>query len=431
MGVEISRLANGITVATERLPQFESVALGVWVKTGSRNEKPEEHGMAHLLEHMAFKGTHRRTARQIAEEIENVGGDINAATSVETTSYFVRVLKDDVTLGIDILSDILLNSRHDPDELEREKHVVLQEIGAASDTPDDVVFDRFAETAFRHQPLGRPILGTRDTVMSFSAEQLHAFVAREYCGERLVIAAAGAIDHDAFTREVENRFNGMQPHAQGTPPSFATYVGGDFREYRELMDTQLVLGFEGRAYHVRDYYASQILAMLLGGGMSSRLFQEVRENRGLCYSVSAFHWGFSDTGIFGIHAATEPGDMPELAPLILSELKRAADDIDESELLRARAQFRASLLMAGENVSSRVGQIARQILLFGRPITNEELMDRLSKITVLRLRDLAGRLFCGTPPTVSAVGPVDTLMSLAEMREMLTPTVPLRRAAYA
>lgn len=419
MTVETTRLSNGITVATQRFEHVESVALGVWVKAGSRNEFEDEHGIAHLLEHMAFKGTRRRDARTIAEEIENVGGDINAGTSVETTSYFVRVLKNDVPLALDLLSDILQNSKFDEDELQREKHVILQELGAANDVPDDAVFDRFTEAAFRHQPIGRAILGTRDTIKSFTSDQIRTYIDREYCGERMVIAAAGAIDHDEFVKLVDADFGSIRAKPKGKAVSLAHYVGGDYREHRPLQDTQFLLGFEGRAYHVRDFYASQVLAMLLGGGMSSRLFQEVREKRGICYSIYAFHWGFSDTGIFGIHAATEPGDLEELVHLILKELRRAAADIDTPELNRARAQFRASLLMSGESAPSRAGQIARQILLFGRPIPNDELLDRLDKLTVDRLRDLAGRLFTSSAPTVSAIGPVDQLMDIDTIRSEL------------
>lgn len=408
MGVEVSRLSNGLTVATETLPSIESVAMGVWVKSGARNERDDEHGMAHLLEHMAFKGTNKRSAFQIASEIENVGGEINAATSVETTSFYARVLADDVPLGLDLLADILTESKFDPDELEREQHVILQEIGAAHDTPDDVVFDHFTETAFRHQTIGRSILGTPETVKSFTSQQLHAFMERQYGAEQMVVVAAGDVKHDVFVRDVERRLGSFRSKAEGIVPQFANYVGGDYREHRDLMDAQIVLGFEGRAYHVRDFYASQVLSMILGGGMSSRLFQEVREKRGLCYSVYAFHWGFSDTGIFGVHAATGQTDIASLVPVIIQELERASESISQEELDRARAQYRAGLIMSAESASSRASQIARQILLFGRPIAKEELMERLGALTIERLTDLSGRLF-STKPTVTAVGPIGTL----------------------
>ena len=418
MGVEVSRLSNGLTVATETLPSIESVALGVWVKSGARNERDDEHGMAHLLEHMAFKGTSRRGAFQIASEIENVGGEINAATSVETTSYYARVLTDDVPLAVDILADILTDSRFDPAELEREQHVILQEIGAAHDTPDDIVFDKFTETAYRHQTIGRSILGTPQTVKSFTSKQIHDFINRQYGAERMVVVAAGDIKHDDFVREVEKRLGTFRSKSDSQVPTYAQYIGGDFRENRDLMDAQIILGFEGRAYHVRDFYASQVLSMILGGGMSSRLFQEVREKRGLCYSVYAFHWGFSDTGIFGVHSATGQSDISKLIPVIVDELQKAGENIAQDELNRARAQYRAGLIMSGESASSRASQIARQLLLFGRPIAKDELMERLSALTVERLRDLSSRLF-STTPTIAAVGPIGALAPYEAIRDAL------------
>jgi len=419
MSVQVSRLSNGLTVATETLPHLESVALGVWVKSGSRHETEDEHGIAHLLEHMAFKGTQRRSALDIATEIEDVGGEINAATSVETTAFYARVLKDDLPLAVDILADILTESKFDPEELEREQHVILQEIGAAHDTPDDAVFDRFTETAYRHQSLGRSILGTPDTVQAFTSQQLHDFLERQYGADRMVVVAAGGVDHDEFVREVEKRLGDFRPHADQMKPQVAHYVGGDYREMRDLRDAQIILGFEGRAYHARDFYASQVLSMILGGGMSSRLFQEVREKRGLCYSIYAFHWGFSDTGIFGVHAATGDTGTEELLPVILQELSRAGEQIDQQELDRARAQFRASLLMSRESPSSRASQVARQLLLYGRPIGTEELMDRLGGLTVERLTDLSARLF-SSKPTVTAIGPVGKLMPISAIRDNLS-----------
>lgn len=417
MKVECTRLKSGLTVVTENMPHLESVALGVWIKSGSRDETTEEHGIAHLLEHMAFKGTARRSARDIAEQIENVGGEVNAATSTETTSYYARILKDDVPLAVDILADILTESSFDHEELEREQQVILQEIGAANDTPDDVVFDKFAETAFAGQTIGRPILGTPETVLSFKPDQIRAYLARNYTTDRMFVVGAGAIDHDAFVRQAEERFAGLPEVATGNQASQpARYIGGEVREDRDLMDAQVLLGFEGKAYHARDFYCSQILANILGGGMSSRLFQEVREHRGLCYSVYAFHWGFSDTGIFGIHAATGGENLPELMPVIIDELRKSSMQIDQQEIDRARAQIRAQLLMGQESPAARAGQIARQMMLYGRPIPNEELMERLQGITIERLKDLAGRLFFDTVPTLSAIGPVD---KLAPMNDIL------------
>jgi predicted Zn-dependent peptidase len=431
MNVEVTRLSSGLTVVTETMPHLESVALGVWIKSGSRNETVQEHGIAHLLEHMAFKGTKRRSARDIAEEIENVGGELNAATSTETTSYYARVLKEDVPLAVDILADILTESEFDEEELRREKHVILQEIGAANDTPDDVVFDRFSEAAYRGQTIGRAILGTPDTVKGFTPKQIRGYLSRNYTTDRMFVVAAGAVDHATFVKQVEERFASL-PMTPSSPPVLepAHYVGGDAREKRDLMDAQLLIGFEGKAYHMRDFYCSQILANILGGGMSSRLFQEVREHRGLCYSVYAFHWGFSDTGIFGVHAATSGNELPNLVPVVIDELRKASETIHQQEIDRARAQIRAQLLMGQESPAARAGQIARQMMLYGRPIPNPEMMERLEGISTQRLTDLAGRLFFDTVPTLSAVGPIEELAPIGEITAALSsPAVKTQKAA--
>ncbi|ANL33113.1 Zn-dependent peptidase M16 family protein [Rhizobium phaseoli] len=407
------------------MPHLESVALGVWIKSGSRNETEDEHGIAHLLEHMAFKGTARRSAREIAEEIEDVGGEVNAATSTETTSYYARVLKDHVPLAVDILADILTESAFEEEELEREKQVILQEINAANDTPDDVVFDRFSEAAYRDQTLGRPILGTPQTVVSFTPQQIRTYLGRNYTTDRMFVVATGAVDHEEFLRMVEDRFASL-PTSPSAPPVMeaARYIGGSVREPRDLMDAQILLGFEGKPYHARDFYCSQILANILGGGMSSRLFQEVREFRGLCYSVYAFHWGFSDTGIFGIHAATGGENLPELVPVIIDELHKSANEIHQKEIERARAQIRAQLLMGQESPAARAGQIARQMMLYGRPISNPEMMERLEGITIDRLTDLAGRLFYDTVPTLSAIGPLEQLAPMEDITASLSVSAP-------
>lgn len=418
MSVSVTKLQNGLSVVTDSMPHLESAALGVWVKAGSRNENDDQHGISHLLEHMAFKGTATRSALQIAEEIENVGGELNAATSVETTAYYARVLKSEVSHATDILYDILANSSFDEQELQREKHVILQEIGAANDTPDDLVFDHFQNRAFGNQPIGRPILGTPETVTGFTTDQIRTYLDAHYHGPNMVLCAAGAVDHDALVKQAEETFVSF-PNSQVDEARNAHYVGGEYMHNEDYQEVQMILGFEGRAYHVRDFYASQLLSMILGGGMSSRLFQEVRERHGLCYSVSSFHWGFSDTGIFGIHAATGPEDLSELVDVIIRELQRASEDIVQEELDRARAQIRSGLLMAQESPASRAGQIARQILLFGRQIPNDELMERLDALSVERVRDLAGRIFHESLPTLAAVGPIEPLPKLDEICEKI------------
>ncbi|WP_407048245.1 M16 family metallopeptidase [Methyloraptor flagellatus] len=423
MGVEVTTLGNGLTIATETMPQLESASVGVWVNAGARSEAAEEHGISHLLEHMAFKGTQRRTARQIAEEIEAVGGEINAATSVEHTNYYARVLKDDIPLALDILSDILTDSVFDADELQREQHVILQEIGAAHDTPEDHVFDLLQESAFPGQPIGRPILGTPETVSSFGPDAIRAYLNRHYRGPNMVVAAAGKLEHAEIVALAEARFSGLAGDRIATPEP-ARYAGGESREERELQEAQITLAFEGRAHGSADQYGAQVLSAALGGGMSSRLFQEVREKLGLCYSISAFHWGYRETGLFGIHAATGEADVDRLVPVMIDEIERIGRDLDEAEVARAKAQMRAGLLMSLESPTARASQIARQILIYGRPLTVDEITAKIAAVSVRDVRRLAGEIFRDSAPTVALIGPVAGAPGAGEVARRLTQAKP-------
>ena len=418
MDVRISSLENGLTIVTDHMPHLETAALGVWVRVGSRNETETQHGLTHLLEHMAFKGTNRRSARSIAEEIEAVGGEINASTSVENTAYYVRVLAEDVPLAVDLLSDILGNSLYDPLELKREQHVILQEIGGVQDSPEDWAFDLLQETAWPGQAIGRTILGTPQTVRSFTPESIRDYLDTHYRAGGMVLSAAGKVDHDEIVRLAKERF-GAFPAGPGAGFPPASYEGGESRRVRELMEAQLLMGFEGKPYKHPDYYAIQILAAVLGGGMSSRLFQEVRETRGLCYAVYSFHWAFTDTGLFGIHAASGEDDLEELLPVLLGELVRAGENISESEVARARAQIRASLMMAMESPVARAGQIARQMMVYGECLEPSEIVARIDAVTAEDVRRVAAETFCGGTPTVSAVGPVAKLMDADEITRRL------------
>lgn len=405
MTVEVTTLPSGLTVATETMPQVQTASIGVWVGAGSRSEAAHEHGISHLLEHMAFKGTTRRTARRIAEEIEAVGGEINAATSVENTCYYARVLDHDIPLAVDILADILTDSVFDPEELERESHVVLQEIGAANDMPEDVVFDLLQERAFPDQPIGRPILGTPETVKSFDRAALRSYLCNHYRTSQMVVAAAGNLSHAEVVRIAEERFAAL-PTGETPTLAEAVYRGGDVRETRDLAEAQMTLAFEGRPYASPDHHAAQVLATVLGGGMSSRLFQEIRENQGLCYSISAFHWGYRETGLFGIHAATGEEDLERMMPGIVAEVARLAETLEESEVARAKAQLRAGLLMSLESPVSRASQIARQTLIWGRPLTTAEILAKIAAVDLAQVKRLAREIFGGSMPTMALVGPV-------------------------
>jgi predicted Zn-dependent peptidase len=361
-----------------------------------------------MLEHMAFKGTKTRDSLEIAATIENVGGDLNAATSVEHTGYFARVLKEDVALAGDILSDILQNSLFERDELDREQQVIVQEIGAARDNPDDHVFDLFQQAAFPDQAIGRTILGTVESVKSFGPESIRAYMDRNYVGDHMVLCAAGNVDHDALVDIANDRFHGLRSNG-APPPERASYIGGEQRLVSDHEQAHIVLGMEGRAYNSDGFYAVQILASILGGGMSSRLFQEVREKRGLCYSVYAFHWAFADSGIFGVAASTGEEEVTDLVPVILDELRKATESISDEEVIRVRNQIRAGLLMSLESPSSRAGQLARQQILWGRPIPLQETVERINRITPERVKEVARQVFDAGKVSLAGIGPVAKL----------------------
>jgi predicted Zn-dependent peptidase len=418
MSVEVTRLPSGLSVVTHAMPHLETASLGVWVGAGSRDERSDEHGISHLLEHMAFKGTTRRTARQIAEEIEAVGGDLNAATSVETTAYYARVLKVDVPRALDVLSDILSDPAFDPEELQREQNVIVQEIGAAEDTPDDIVFDKLQETAFPGQPVGRSILGTRETVRSFDRRKLAAYLKRNYRAPDMVVAAAGAVSHAAVVAEVEHRFASFNGPAAPAPEA-ARYVGGSFIEARDLEQVHVALAMQGLPQRDPNLFSLQVFTSVLGGGMSSRLFQEVREIRGLCYTISAFHAPYSDTGMFGLYAGTDATDVPELMRVVVDEITNAAETITEAEIARAKAQMKAGLLMALESSGARIEQLARQMFAWGRPIALDELVARIEAVTVQSARAAGGALIAGGRPAIAALGPGPGLESAATIAESL------------
>ena len=423
MSVEVTRLASGLSVVTDRMPHLESATLGVWVGAGSRNETPDEHGISHLLEHMAFKGTTRRTSRQIAEEIEAVGGDLNASTSVESTGFYARVLKADVPLALDVLSDILTESTFDPEELRREQNVIVQEIGAVEDTPDDLVFERLHETAFPKQPLGRSILGTPETVRSFDSARIRAYLSRNYRAPGMLVAAAGAIEHKAIVAEAEKRFASfVGPEAPAPEPAY--FGGGTRVETRDLEQVHIALALQGVPVRDEQLYSLQVFTNVLGGGMSARLFQEVREKRGLCYAIHAFHMPFSDTGLFALYAGTDEADAPELMRVAIDQIALATETLNETEVARAKAQMKAGLLMALESSEARLGQIARQMLAYGRPIPLDEIVAKVDVVTVASAR-AAGRALIGRGrPAIAALGPGNGLESTAAIAESL-----VRRAA--
>ena len=415
--IQVTKLPNGLTVVTETMDRVETVSFGAYVASGTRNETKPENGASHFLEHMAFKGTARRSAAQIAEEVENVGGLINAYTAREQTAYYIKLLKEDLALGADIIGDILTHSTFAPDELERERGVILQEIGQANDTPDDIIFDRFQETAYPDQPMGRPTLGTEKGIKGMKRAALTGYMHRNYAAGNIVVAAAGALRHDTVVDLTRQHFADL-PSAMPPPVVGGTYGGGEFREGRDLDQVHIVLGFPSVAYDDPDYYPAMLLSTLLGGGMSSRLFQEIREKRGLVYSIYSFSAPFLDGGLFGIYAGTGEQEAGELVPVTLEELRKVQLGVTEDELHRARAQVKAGLLMSLESTGSRCESLARQMQVFGRTIPTAETVAKLMAVDADAVCRAAARIF-RSRPTLAAMGPADKVPHLPAIAELL------------
>lgn len=416
MTTQMTTLPNGLRVLSETMPHLETASVGVWVDVGARYESADINGVSHLLEHMAFKGTSRRSALDIAEEIEAVGGHVNAYTSREQTAYYAKVMKEDVGLAVDILADILQHSAFADDELERERAVVIQEIAQAHDTPDDLVFDQFQETVYPGQPLGRTILGPVAQVSAYSRDVLTGYMAHHYSASRMVVVGAGQVDHATFTDMVGAAFDALPP-AQPATDLTAHYAGGDMRTVKDLEQAHLVLGFDGLPYGDDDFYTVQLLSTLLGGGMSSRLFQEIRERRGLAYSVFSFASSYVDGGVFGVYCGTGPDKLAELAPVIAGELHKVCEHVTAEEVARSRAQVKSSLLMSLESSSSRCERLGRQMLIFGRAISIEEMVVKIDAITPQDIVRVAERIFAHSRPSLAALGPIAGLESYERIAE--------------
>jgi predicted Zn-dependent peptidase len=392
MTTQTTTLANGLQVVSDRMGHLQTVSLGVWVNVGARHERDDQQGLAHLLEHMAFKGTPTRSAREIAEKIEGVGGDINAATGLDTTAYFARVLMGDEGMALEILADILLNSTFSAEELEKERDVILQEIAAAQDSPDDIVYDLMQAVSYPDQALGRPILGTPQSVSRFQPADIRSYLADHYHPGAMIVSAAGAIDHEKLVRHVEALFGRLTPGQSGMEVA-ARYQGGVSASDKPFEQSHVLIGLPSPSFRDPDFYAAQVFSGLFGGGMSSRLFQEIREDRGLCYSIYSSVWGLKDTGMFAVHAATSPQMVDELAKVVVAELVSVADKgPTDAELRRSKAQIKAGLLMALESSSARAEQMARQLFAHGRLMAMEELVDRVSDVSSDDVRNFAAKL---------------------------------------
>jgi predicted Zn-dependent peptidase len=409
MTVAISRLDNGLIVATDPMPNLESAAVGVWIGCGARHETKSEMGLSHMLEHMAFKGTQRRSAKQIATEIEAVGGELNAYTAREQTAFHARVLKSDMGLALDILADIIINPAFDAAELEREREVILQEIGQARDTPDDLVFDHLQQACYPDQPMGWPIFGSEKTVASFMRGDLFSYLRANYLGGSMMLIASGAVEHARIV-EMGAEFFSSLTAANGRTPLPAFYQGSEIREQDgDLEQAHLAFAFPGVPVLDKDAVTAQVFATALGGGMSSRLFQEARERRGLCYAIHAFSQAHKDSGTIAIYAGTSEANAGEIPAVIAGEIEAMASSTSEEEVARARAQLKASLLMALESPAARCELIAAHLSAYGRVLTMAEITARVDAVDAAAIRRFAGSLAERGDPSIAAVGPLRRL----------------------
>lgn len=412
-------LENGLRICSDTMDNIETVAVSVLVKAGSRNEQASNNGISHFLEHMAFKGTKTRTAQAIAEEFDNIGGYFNAYTSREKTVYYTKVLKNDLTLAVDILADILQNSVFDQNEIEKEKGVIIQEIAQTEDTPDDLVFDHFQETAYPDQPFGRSILGTVDFIKNVSRDQVVSYVNSHYYYNNIIIAGAGNLQPQMFSDLVANKFTNFSSKSH-IPHESARYQGGEKRTVRELEQVHVVLGFKAVPYLDPDYYTQQVLSIIAGGGMSSRLFQEVREKRGLAYSISSFSSSYEDCGIFGVYSGTSDDKANELINVVCDELLKLTHNIKEEEIVRAKAQVRAGLLMSQESSVSRAEKLVGNYAAYGRYIPTQEVIEKIDAIDLKNLQDFTKRLLAKNfLPTFTSIGKVGKIFTLDEIVKKL------------
>ncbi|MBI1326811.1 MAG: insulinase family protein [Alphaproteobacteria bacterium] len=407
MSIQISTLSSGLRIITDPIDNVESVAIGIYAAVGTRHEDMPENGIAHMVEHMLFKGTPTRSAKDIVDIIEGAGGHMNAYTSREVTSYHIHCLKEQAPLALEILSDMVQNPTMPEDEISRERNVILQEIGMVNDSPDELVFDLFQENAFPGQALGAPILGRENIIRALSREQMMHYVQTHYAADNIVVSAAGNVCHDDIVLWAEKFFRNLpEKHSSGT--TAARYKGGEMRIERKLEQAHIVLGFEGMGRDSKRVDAVRALSMVLGGGMSSRLFQEIREKRGLAYSVYSFQYPYADSGLFGIYAGTDPERLQELVPAITDVLRGLADTLADEEIVKAKTLMRSNFLMSRESMMTRADQQAKHLLHFGKALDVQKRLQKIEALDRHAIIQAANDIFV-RPPTLTALGPVSAL----------------------
>ena len=411
--IRITTLPNKIRIITETQPSADSISLGVWVGVGSRYETKTQSGISHFLEHMAFKGTTSRSALQIAKEIEDVGGIINAYTGQDMTAYYTRILKKQLPIGLDIISDIVQHSIMDEKELNTEKGVIIQELNMYKDQPKHVAWVNFDETAYPNQPLGRDIGGDPKVIQNMTPKIMLDYMHSHYTTDKIIISAVGDLDHDTFVKKCEKLFTDLSTEP-GIIPQAAHYEGGYKYVKKKHEQVNLMIGFEGTSHRSPDLWTSKLLATILGGGMTSRLFQEIREKLGLVYTVHAASSCESDTGIFYIYAGTGEKELATLMPTLCNELKKTMHSISDEELEKAKTQIRAALLMRAEEISEHADNNASELLHYGKIRTKEKLVKEINAVTKNQIIAYAQKLFI-SKPTVSALGPIKNMMPYDEI----------------
>ena len=419
MSVRLHTLSNGVRVICDPLASFETLALSVVVGRGARSESKAQSGWAHLTEHMVFKGAGARSAREIVEVIEAEGGNINAATGHERTSFQIRALAGGLPLGMSVISDLMFRPRFDPAELEREKAVIDQEIAEAADTPDDLVFDLAQAAAFGDSGLGRPILGTTKSVDAARSEALAAFRANLYAPDRIVVSAAGAVDEDVLLEEAERWFGGEASPAPAPEPPTAVFLGGARTKAMKLEQAHLVFMLPSVGSRHEDYFALRLFAECLGGGMASRLFQEAREARGLAYNIDAFAETYSDTGVLGVYAGCTGERAAQTAEVAAQQIRALTKAPEAGELARAKAQLKAALFMGRESLLSRAEQAAGQTLLLGRVLGSPELAAGIDAVTLDDLSRVGHHALAAGKSAQAVLGPREASAAAAAFQEAL------------
>lgn len=397
-------LENGIPVVMETFKNVRSVSVGIWVKVGSRYEISDKNGISHFLEHMFFKGTKKRTTKDIAVEIDSIGGDLNAFTSRENTSFYVKVIDEYLEKGIDLLSDIFINSIFKEEEIEKEKKIIKEELKMVEDTPEDYIYDLFNQTVWGQDGLGQSILGRRETIASFTRDDILSHIRRYYGTKDIVISCAGNFAPESLIKMFNRRFGGLR---RGSEPKLGLLP--DFRQdvkvfSKELSEAHICIGVPSLSQTSKERYALFVLNTILGGGVSSRLFQEIRENRGLAYSVYSFTASYLDTGVLGVYAGVSKKKIRKVADLIIAEMVKLKDTLTDTELERAKQHLKGNLILALESTSSRMNNIARQEIYFGRYISPDEIMRSIDMVKIKQIIELADRLFRKELFSITAFG---------------------------